>query len=49
LAPRPRLIPTLSPTGPVKVSYLADWFLYLKLIPRTQLTYHPDDGGSRDL
>jgi hypothetical protein len=30
----PRPIPTLFPTGPVKVSALADWFLCLKPIPR---------------
>jgi hypothetical protein len=42
--------PTLFPTGPVKVfSALADWFLYLKPIPRAWFTYHPDDGGSKDL
>jgi hypothetical protein len=28
---------------------LADWFLYLKQIPRMQLTHRPDDGGSKDL
>jgi hypothetical protein len=27
----------------------ADWFLYLKPIPRTRLTHRPDDGGSKDL
>jgi hypothetical protein len=36
-------------TGPGKVSALADWFLYLKPIPRMRLTYRPDDGGSKDL
>jgi hypothetical protein len=34
LAPGPHPIPTLFPIGPVKVSALADWFLYLKPIPR---------------
>jgi hypothetical protein len=28
---------------------LADWFLYLKSIPRAQLTHRPDDGRSKDL
>jgi hypothetical protein len=49
LAPGPHPIPTLFPTGPVKVSALADWFLYLKLIPLTRLTHCPDYGGSKDL
>jgi hypothetical protein len=35
LAPGPRPVPTLFPTGPVKVSQLADCFLYLKPIPPT--------------
>jgi hypothetical protein len=37
------------PTGPVKVSALAVWFLYLKPIPRARLTHRPDDGGTKDL
>jgi hypothetical protein len=49
LAPGPRPIPTLFPTGPVKGSALADWFLYLKPIPRARLTHRPDDGCSKDL
>jgi hypothetical protein len=48
LAPRPCPIPTLFPIGPVKVSALADWFLYLKSIPCARLTHRPDDGGSSD-
>jgi hypothetical protein len=32
-----------------KVSALADWFPYLKPIPRAWFTYSPDDGGSKDL
>jgi hypothetical protein len=38
-----------QPAGPVKISGLADWFLYLKPIPRERLTHLPDDGGSKDL
>jgi hypothetical protein len=49
LAPGPRLIPTLSDIGVVKVSVLADWFLYLKPIPHAWLTHCPDDAGSKDL
>jgi hypothetical protein len=49
LAPGPRPIPTLFPTGPAKVSALADWFLYLKQFPRARFTHRPDDGGSKDL
>jgi hypothetical protein len=49
LAPGPRPNPTLFPTGLVKVSVLADWFLYLKLIPCTWHTHRPDDGGSKNL
>jgi hypothetical protein len=49
LAPVSCPIPTPFPIGPVKVSALADWFLYLKSIPRAQLTHRPDDGRSKDL
>jgi hypothetical protein len=30
-------------------SALTDWFLYLKKIPRMQLTHCPDDGGRKYL
>jgi hypothetical protein len=46
---KPRAIPTLFPTGPVKVCALAVWFLYLKPIPRARPTHRPDVGGSKDL
>jgi hypothetical protein len=49
LASVPRPIPTLFPIGPVKVSVLADWFLYLEPIPRVRLTHRPNDRGSKDL
>jgi hypothetical protein len=49
LAPGPRPIPTLFPTGLPKVSALADWFLYLEPSPCVRLTHRPDDGGSKDL
>jgi hypothetical protein len=39
---------TLFLIGLVKVSALAYWLLFLKLIPRTWLTHRPDDGGSKD-
>jgi hypothetical protein len=40
---------TLFCIGPVKVSALVDWLLYLKPIPYAQLTHCLDDGGSKDL
>jgi hypothetical protein len=45
----PHPIPTLFPTSPVKVSALADWFLFFKPISRMWLIHSPDDGGSKDL
>jgi hypothetical protein len=32
-----------------KMAVLAEWFLYLKPIPRVRLTHRPDDGVSKDL
>jgi hypothetical protein len=42
-SPHPHFIPSLL------VQFCLEWLLQLKLIPHTQLTHHPDNGGSKDL
>jgi hypothetical protein len=40
---------TLFHTVLAKVLPLCEWFIYLKLLPHAQFTYHPADGGSKVL